>query len=162
MGRPKKYTEKTLTREVRRYFDSISREVTVTEKTDSGRKDSKGHVIWEDRPVTNKLGENITVTVYAVPPTVGGLCTFLGIHRSTWFDYCDPGIHPELAAITAEARGIMQAWLEEQLLTRKDVKGIVFDLQNNYGYSEKRSVEFTGGVEEYLKGLTERGQVQEF
>ena len=35
----------------------------------------------------------------------------------------------------------MRAYLEEQLLTRKEVRGIIFDLQNNYGYSEKREVE---------------------
>lgn len=164
MGRPKKYTEKTLTKAVRRYFDSISREVAVTERVDSGERDSKGHVIWNTVPVTNKLGEPMKVTEYAVPPTVAGLCAYLGIHRSTWAEYCDPDRHAELIAVTAEVRDIMQGYREEQLLTRsgKDVRGIVFDLQNNYGYSEKRSVEVTGGVEDYLKQLAEQGQVPGF
>ena len=33
---------------------------------------------------------------------------------------------------------------EQQLLTRKDVKGIVFDLQNNYGYHDKKEIELGG------------------
>ena len=39
------------------------------------------------------------------------------------------------------ARGRMREYLEPQLLTRKDVKGIIFDLQNNYGYTDRREVE---------------------
>ena len=37
----------------------------------------------------------------------------------------------------------MRAWNQMQLLTRegKDLKGIIFNLENNYGYSEKRQVE---------------------
>ena len=32
--------------------------------------------------------------------------------------------------------------LGQQLLIRKDVKGIIFSLQNNYGYTERREVDF--------------------
>ena len=70
MGRPRKYTRIGLEKAVQRYFDSISREVTVTEKVDSGERDDKGHVIWEQVPIINKLGEEIRVTEFAVPPTV--------------------------------------------------------------------------------------------
>lgn len=40
----------------------------------------------------------------------------------------------------------MKQWNEHELLTRsgKDLKGIIFNLQNNYGYSEKREVELGG------------------
>ena len=76
-----------------------------------------------------------------MPPTVGGLCQFLGIHRSTWAEYCDHEEHPEFSDTTTRARGRLRAYLEQQLLVRKDVKGIIFDLQNNHGYSEKRQVE---------------------
>lgn len=36
----------------------------------------------------------------------------------------------------------MREYLEQELLTRKDVKGIIFSLQNNYGYTERREVDF--------------------
>lgn len=141
MARPKKYTKKTLSEAVDRYFSSITRTVTVTERVETGERDSKGHMIYERRPVINSLGEEAKTLEYIVPPTVGGLCAYLGIHRSTWADYCDQKLYPEFSDTTTRARGCLRAWLEEQLLTRKDVKGIIFDLQNNHGYSEKRQVE---------------------
>lgn len=167
MGRPKdtkKYTAKTLAPAVQEYFDSISREIEMTEKVDSGQKDKDGHVIWTTVKIENKLGEPVRVTEFLVPPSVQGLCRHLGIHRSTWWEYSDSQRHPKLAPICARAKDVMQGYREEQLLTRpgKDVRGIVFDLENNYGYAEKRSVEVTGGIEEYLKKLSEQGQVQEF
>ena len=141
MARPKKYTAKALREATDRYFDSITREVTVMEKRDSGRRDDKGHVIYDTVPVENKLGEKAVVTEYIVPPTVGGLCEFLEIHRSTWTEYCDEAKHPEFSDTTTRVRGRMRSWLEEQLLTRKDVKGVIFSLQNNYDYRERREIE---------------------
>lgn len=139
MARRKKYTQRTLEQAVRRYFASISRERTITERVDSGRKDSSGHVIWNTVPIKNLLGEEMKVIEYMVPPTVGGLCSYLGIHRSTWHEYSNKSKHPELAAITGWAKSQMQAWLEEQLVTRRDVRGVVFDLENNYGYGDRDS-----------------------
>ena len=147
MARPKKYSPAGLGKAVELYFNSISREVPATERVDSGKRDAKGHIIWESKPIINKLGEQMTLTEYIVPPTVGGLCAFLGIHRSTWTEWCDSKLHPEFSDTTTYARGRMRAWREEQLLIRKDVKGIIFDLQNNYGYSEKREIELGKGAQ---------------
>lgn len=141
MGRPKKYTERTLRKAVEAYFDSITREVAMTEKVDTGRKDADGHKIFENVPVINKRGEQVKITEYLVPPTVGGLCEHLGIHRSTWAEYCDENAHPEFSDTTTRTRGRMREYLEQQLLIRKDVKGVIFSLQNNYGYTERREVE---------------------
>lgn len=141
MGRPRKYTKKTLGEAVDRYFASITRVVALTEKRDTGRRDSAGHKIFEEVAVMNALNQQATVEEFIVPPTVGSLCMALGIHRSTWVEYCDPDEHPEFKDITTNARERLRAYLEQQLLTRKDVKGVIFDLQNNHGYSEKRQVE---------------------
>lgn len=141
MGRHKKYTKKTLDEAVTRYFASITRIVSVTELVETGERDDKGHKIYERRAVKNSLGEEAETLEYIVPPTVGGLCEYLQIHRSTWAEYCDAEIHPEFSDTTTRARGRLRAYLEQQLLVRKDVKGIIFDLQNNHGYSEKRQVE---------------------
>ena len=141
MARPKKYTERTLAKAVKRYFASITRIVPVTELVETGERDDKGHKVYERAAVVNSLGEEATVEEYIVPPTVGSLCQYLQIHRSTWAEYCDHEQHPEFSDTTTCARGRMRAYLEQQLLTRKDVKGIIFDLQNNHGYSEKRQLE---------------------
>lgn len=141
MARPKKYTKKTLAEAVERYFASITRIVPVTEMVDTGTRDDKGHKVYERVAVKNSLGEEAKVEEYIVPPTVGALCEYLQIHRSTWADYCDHNLHPEFSDTTTRARGRLRAYLEQQLLIRKDVKGIIFDLQNNHGYSEKRELE---------------------
>lgn len=131
MGRPKKYTKKGLEKAVDGYFASISRKVRAL--------DEDGEAVYND------AGDSIWVTEYVRPPTVGGLCLYLGIDRSTWQNYADRKLHPELAEITAYARVRMEAYLEEQLLTReKNVQGLIFNLQNNYGWREKREVELGG------------------
>lgn len=160
----KKYTPRSLKKAVERYFASITRIVPLTEPYDTGEKDKMGHAIYAQRPVTNTLGEQVEITEYLVPPSVGGLCEHLGIHRATWANYCDREKNPEMFDTTTQAQGRMRAWNEQQLLTRsgKDIKGIIFNLENNYGYREKQSVEITGGVEDYLRKLAESGGGQEF
>lgn len=141
MARQRKMKAKELAEKVKRYFASITRTVDVTERVPTDELDDHGHVIYRTVPVVNSLGEQARREEYITPPTVGGLCLFLGIHRSTWTEWCNTENYPEFADTTTYARGRMQAWLEEQSLTRKDVKGIIFNLQNNYGYSEKKQVE---------------------
>lgn len=147
MGRPKKYTSRTLEKAVERYFDSISREIEMTEKVDTGQCDTFGHKIYEDKPVCNKRGEPVKITEYLVPPTVGGLCEALGIHRSTWAEYCNPDQHPEFSDTTTRARGRLREYLEQQLLIRsgRDVKGVIFSLQNNYGYADREEADLASG-----------------
>ncbi len=67
VGRPRKYTERTLKRAVEEYFDSITREVGLTEKVDTGKKDADGHKVFENVPVINKRGEQVKITEYLVP-----------------------------------------------------------------------------------------------
>lgn len=136
MGRPKKYTARALSKAVDAYFDSITREVEITERVDTGRRDGQGHRIFETKPVTNKLGQTVRTTEYIVPPSVRDLCHALGITGATWANYADPDKHPELAGIVGEACERMKAWNERELVTRpgKDVRGIIFNLQANYGY----------------------------
>lgn len=152
MGAPKKYTPEKLEKAVKRYFRSISREVEVTEKKPTGQRDKMGHMIYEDVVVLNALGKPVKVTEYLVPPTVGGLSEFLGIHRDTWNDYCDHEKHPEFSDTTTYAQGRMHAYLERECLTRsgKDLKGVLFNLENNFGYKER--MELTNDtVESFLQ-----------
>ena len=159
MARPREYSPITLERAVNRYFRSITRRVPMTELVPTDRTDDKGHPILEPRPVYNDLGKQMILTEYLVPPSVTDLCDALHIHRSTWANYCDTEQHPELAEITEAARARMQAWNEREMLTRpgKDVKGIIFNLQQNYGYGgEKHEMELSGGaLEGFLREVRE-------
>ena len=162
-GRPKEYTPEKLLRGVRRYFDSITREVQMKEPVDTGKKDDHGHTVFEMVPVENKLGKPVMITEYLVPPSKGELSLFLGIHRSTWDNYHDHSTYPELAPIVEAADAMIQAWNEHQLLTRsgKDVKGIIFNLENNYGYRERIDAKVSG-VGEYLEQLDAQGEMGSF
>ena len=127
-GRPKKYTRKKLREETERYFRSISRTIPA--------RDDTGSIIRNDD------GDEIQILQYVVPPSIAGLCLQLGIDRSTWQNYADPALHPELADVAAEARARIEAYLEQELLTReKGLQGIIFNLQNNYGWRQKQEVE---------------------
>ena len=155
MARPKKYTPATLKKAVKHYFDSITRDVRQTEMVPTGERDDKGHEIYEPRPIVNRLGEEVTLEEFIIPPSVADLCAFLGIHRSTWNNYENRELHPELTEITEQVRERMQAWNERELLTRpgKDIKGILFNLQTNYGYGgEKHEMELGPGAQKAMSG----------
>lgn len=142
-GAPKKYTAKTLKKAVEDYFAAITREKIVTEPVPTGRLDDYGHPIFQDQPVKNSLGSWVMVTEYLVPPSIGALATALGIHRSTWDNWHDQETYPEFQEIVTWADDKILAWKEEQVLTRpgKNLKGIIWDLDNNHGYYRKRSEE---------------------
>ena len=102
---------------VEQYFRSISRTVTAEER---------------GAPILNDEGEPIRYREYVVPPTVWGLCVFLGISRATWESYCDPRRHPQFRSAAALARDLMQDWSQRALLSRKDVRGLIYILQNSW------------------------------
>ena len=97
------------------YFRSISRTVTAEER---------------GAPILNDGGEPIRYREYVVPPTVWGLCEYLGISRATWESYCDPRRRPGFRSAAALARDLMQDWSQRALLSRKDVRGLIYILQN--------------------------------
>ena len=154
MAKEKKYNAKQLEKAVIAYFASISRHVTIREKYETGDKDEYGHAILAERDVLNDAGEAIRKLEYLVPPTVGGLCDYLGLHRSTWSEYAK---RDETKAVCQMAKDKMLRWNEEQLLLRsgKDVKGIQFNLEANYDYRGKVDINVHDGVEEYLRGIGE-------
>ena len=144
MGRYKKYrSDKALREAVEGYFAGISRTVDVMEERKTGEKDDWGHFVKEWVPVCNDSGKVIRAREFVIPPTAGGLCAHLEISRETWAKYCDKDMNPQFEETTTWARSVLRGYLEGQLLTRggKDLKGVIFSLQNNYGYAEKRTVE---------------------
>lgn len=149
MSREKTYTPDSLEKAVNKYFKSITRIKHVTEKVDSGRRDEKNHVIYEEREVINRYGKPLEIEEYIIPPTIEDLAAFLGIHRSTWTNYCNDELYFDT---TTRARGRIRAYLHRELLTRegKDIRGVMFDLQNNFGFSDKKQVEIGPGTKKLL------------
>lgn len=165
MARPRKYEDaRKFDRQVEKYFESITRLKTVTEKKDSGERDGFGHIIWTEVPVVNRLGKEVQVIEYLVPPTIADLCEWLHIDGATWARYANPDKHPEFCETITRARGRIQNWNEHELLTRegKDLKGIIFNLENNFGYAARAQVEMSGSIEQYLQAMEEQGGGQEF
>ena len=105
----------------------------------------KAHPTLFTRIVLNDEGEPIRFREYVVPPTVWGLCEHLGISRATWDSYCDPRRHPQFRSAAALARDLMQDWSQRALLSRKDVRGLIYILQNAQDQSGEREEE-TGSL----------------
>lgn len=139
-GAPKKYTANTLRKSVENYFASITRQKIVTEMVPTGEVDRYGHPICEPVPVENDLGEKVKVTEYLVAPSKGDLAIALEVHRSTWDNWHDEKKYPEFQDIVTWADDRIHAWNEKEVVTRpgRDVKGIIWNLDNNYGYNRKR------------------------
>lgn len=135
MPREKKYSARSFEDALKRYFEGISRVRTVTEPAGTGRMDRYGHEIMKQKPVKNLRGETVTVTEFVEPPTVGGLCAALEISRATWMRYHEG----PTADAAAWADDVLRTWNERELLTRegRNLQGVIFNLQNNYGYSSK-------------------------
>ena len=164
-GRPRAYeSNEKLRKAVDKYFASITREKTLTEKKETDQLDKYGHVIYEDVPIINRLGKPVTVTEFVYPPTIADLCDFLHIEHSCWANYANPDKHPEFVETITYVRGRMRDWNEKELLMRegKNINGIIFNLENNYGYRERTQVSVNGSLEQYLSKLEEAGEGQMF
>ena len=146
-GRPKKFSSPNKLRAaVEAYFRSISFDVALTDKS--------------NQPVKNVDGEQIHVTRFAEPPSKSALCRFLGIDRKTWYNYADPALHPELADVVEEANSRIEAYLERELLTReRGLQGVIFKLQNHYGWQAKSEAESGAAAEGCEIPLSQREEL---
>lgn len=137
-GRPMKYSSPDrLLEAVEDYFDSISYTKVLT--------DGHGH------PILSDAGREIRMLVYVTPPGKSAMCLHIGIDESTWDNYADPEKNPKLVPVTRWAKMRMEAYLEEQLNTRDRPQGIIFNLENNYGWKNRREVELQENVDGKLR-----------
>ena len=113
-------TPRTLENAVSGYFKKISRTVTLTE---------------DGQPVCGDDGSPIQRLEYLRPPSIADLCLNIGIDCATWDRYCDNEKHPEFSKIVNWAATRIEAYLEEELLTRHNgFQGIQYHLQNLENY----------------------------
>lgn len=149
MARHKEYTPAAFGRAVDRYFAGISRRVAVQEYVPTGRYTQKGMPILEPRDVKNDAGEVVMQREYLLPPSVGDLCLHLGISRATWARYAATDGYRE---VCDEAKLRVEAYLEQKLLTGdpKAQKGIIFNLQANFDWRERKELELGAETREML------------
>jgi hypothetical protein len=129
VGAPRKYeTAEALSKAVNEYFRSICYYGTVKDET--------------GKPITNLDGEPVETVFYAIAPTIPAMCLKLGITPRTWRNYCDEKKHPEFNEVTSMAMAVIEAWLAGESVTReKNLQGIIFNLKNNYGWTERVEIE---------------------
>lgn len=126
MGRYKTYKSKrSLEIAVERYFAKLQTWETVKDK--------------DGNPIKNLLEEDMERKVYMRAPSIADLCLDLGISGRTWATYSAP-TH-DYAEVCEYAKLRIEAYLYNELNTRKNTQGIIFNLQNNYGMAEKHEVD---------------------
>lgn len=136
-GRPMKYkSADALYEAIDGYFDSISYTETLKKKLPSG----------EEVVLRSDGGRELKVLVYVTPPGITAMCLAIGIDPSTWENYSNPEIHPEFSDVTRWAKARIEAYLEEQVNTRDRPQGVIFNLENNYGWKHKREVDVNSKV----------------
>jgi len=126
-GRPLKYTPDDFSKRINRYFNSISYYEDVL--NDAGE------------PAIDIDGEKIIKVVYAAPPSILGMCLFIGISRETLLEYSN---REQFADTIKEAKAKVEQYLADQLNRTTQVAGIIFNLKNNFGWKDVQTVENTG------------------
>lgn len=71
------------------------------------------------------------------PMTITGLANALGMDRRTIINYKE---RKEFAPIIKEARSRIEQYAEESLFNSKNVAGVIFNLKNNYGWTDDRNI----------------------
>lgn len=143
MGREKKYTPRTLEREVNTYFRKIRRTVKVFDYVPTGEHTKRGTPIMKAIEAKDDDGNTMKTVEYVTPPSLSALCLHLGISRTTWAKYARD---ESMAYIVEAARLETETYWTGQL-SGKNAQGAKFALQNACGWrgtwSEKLEVDLT-------------------
>ncbi len=77
------------------------------------------------------------------PYTITGLCIALDICRDTLSEYVK---QEEFSDTIKKAKLKVENYLEKHLITDSSTSGIIFNLKNNFGWSDKQQIEHSGNV----------------
>lgn len=87
------------------------------------------------------------------PPTMSGLAYWLGVTRKTLTNYIKENNkggkskNAQCCELLVSAKARIEAWMEEQLVTRAKTTGLQFALKNNYDWDEQVNVSVDGKTE---------------
>jgi hypothetical protein len=138
-GRPRNYkTPAAFRKAVETYFDAITRERKLTEWVDGGERTNKGKPIMVERDVLGLDGQPVMVIDYITPPTMPALLLSIGVSKTTWHEYRSRGGYAE---VCEDAKLRIEAYLAEQAVLRDKPTGVLFTLENNYGWKSAKEVE---------------------
>ena len=130
VGRRMKYeTPAKLAKAVAKYFDGIRYEMPYIDD--------------EDEQICDLNGEPIVLLKYVVPPSIQALCLFLSIDTSSWDNYSKREGYSE---VCHDAKLEVEAYLTGEVNTRDRPQGIMFNLENNFGWKKKNEVELGEGT----------------
>ena len=85
------------------------------------------------------------------PYTVTGLCLALEITRETLSQYLKSD---EFSDTIKKAKLRVENYLEKHLITDTSTTGIIFNLKNNFGWTDKQQVEHSGNINNPFEGLS--------
>lgn len=85
------------------------------------------------------------------PYTITGLCIALDICRDTLSEYMKK---EEFSDTIKKAKLKVENYLEKHLITDSSTTGIIFNLKNNFGWSDKQQVEHSGNINNPFEGLS--------
>jgi len=128
-GRPPKYkTVEEMSDKIDDYFNSIT---TTKDKLDEA-----------GNPEYDNAGNEIRIVEYFIPPSILGMCLYLGIDRDTLNEVYYK--KEEFVGTIKRAKAKVEQYLADQLNRTTQVAGIIFNLKNNFGWKDIQTVENTG------------------
>lgn len=168
MGRNKKLKPAELKAGVEAYFDAIR----YTEKLfadvpmyqDDGRGNSVpvldrfGHIQIRREAVIAANGAQAERTVWTQQPKIVDLCRTLGISPTTWESY---GRDERYTETVQRAKGLVESYLQDKLLTKDGARGAQFALAHNFGWSDKHEIGLDERTQTSMAELSERMSMRE-
>ena len=85
------------------------------------------------------------------PYTITGLCIALDICRDTLSEYLKS---KEFSDTIKKAKLKVENYLEKKLITDSSTTGIIFNLKNNFNWSDKQQIEHSGNINNPFSGLS--------
>ena len=138
-GRPRIYKSVAAFRKaVDGYFVAITRERVLTEWVDSGERTNRGKPVMVERQVLGLDGQPVIVLDYVLPPTMPALLLTIGVSKSSWDNYRHREGYDE---VCQDAKLRIEAYLAEQAVIRDKPTGVLFTLENNYGWKASKEIE---------------------
>lgn len=169
IGRPKgskKYTAAGFRKACNGYFNSISYETTVMRQKadldDAGypQLDAFGHIKYKHEPIVTADGNEAKELRWIEPPSIQGLCLYLGIDAATFWRYTNDEEDLSLAKEAKLAKARVEAYLISRLEDKSAANGTKFNLQHNFGWMDRKTEDKTelgaGGypASDRLNGMT--------